>query len=110
MSNMYAYGFTGIGPQRALHERVSHIVYMFHIIDNNMQMIPCSSEFINRLKELNIHYTNHIIDSTNYVSIYRSTISRNWINESNNHTMPGGFLTSKNEQKAWEELAQLLTT
>ena len=65
----------GVGKQRALHQRVTHDVYLVKIANATATVEP-TSDLANRLTARRLHHVNFQVEGTTYVSISAPHIPR----------------------------------
>ena len=68
----------GVGPQRAMKERVTHVVYLTHMIDSKNMKVLHFGDLEDRLRVAQVHYTAYVHEGHTYVSISCPSLARNY--------------------------------
>jgi hypothetical protein len=68
----------GVGPQRAMHERVTHVLYLTRITNGTDVQVLSFDDLADRLRMAQVHHTTHEHKGQTYISISCPTLPRNY--------------------------------
>ena len=120
---IYAYILKGAGPQRALTERVTHIIYLFEVLEENfnnnlepgqltLKLIKLDETFPDLLREHNLHHSSFYDSGNLYVSVSLPKIPRNFDSDEIRYNvisdLPGNFFTAFSYEEAVKKLTEIV--
>lgn len=71
---------SGVGPTRAMRERVTHILYLAEIKDGQHVRMIAFEDLAERLYAAGVHHTLHVHEEAKFVSISWPFLPRNYVN------------------------------
>lgn len=113
MTSKYMFMLSGVGPKRAIQDRVSHVLHLFKIVEDTMVTLPFPSNIAHLLlsngvphkaEEVSLPYCRPFL----HVSVYVPYLPRNYDDFVQHRKGAGWHIEANEEAEAFQEVVARL--